>query len=66
MDKKYIQGSVTKLSPWYQTINFDGIISTKGGPYRNVEAGERGWKNFSKLIPNSLEGMKVLDLGCNA
>lgn len=66
MDQKYIQNFVSKLGPWYQTINFDGIISTRGGPYKNIVSGEREWKNFSTLIPDSLEGMRILDLGCNA
>ena len=66
MDKEYIKKRVKELYPWYQRINFDGLISTKGGPYSSVKSGESLWKTLSTLIPESLNGMNVLDLGCNA
>lgn len=47
---------------WYQTIRFeDGVIS-KGCDW----CGDPAWSNMIKFLPDSLEGMRVLDLGCNA
>ena len=47
---------------WYQTIDFgDGIVA-KGCAW----CGEPAWTNILKFLPSSLEGMRVLDLGCNA
>ena len=47
---------------WYQTIDFgDGIIS-KGCPW----CGDPAWKNIIKFLPDSLFGMRILDLGSNA
>jgi 2-polyprenyl-3-methyl-5-hydroxy-6-metoxy-1,4-benzoquinol methylase len=47
---------------WYQTIDFgDGLIS-KGCDW----CGEMAWDVMKKFLPPSMEGMRVLDLGCNA
>ena len=51
-----------KTRSWYQTIDFgDGIIS-KGCDW----CGDPAWSNIVKFLPDSLEGMRILDLGCNA
>lgn len=47
---------------WYQTIDFgDGLIS-KGCEW----CGDPAWNNIAKFLPVSLDGMRILDLGCNA
>lgn len=47
---------------WYQTINFgDGLIS-KGCSW----CGEMAWDHMSTFLPKSMDGMRILDLGCNA
>lgn len=47
---------------WYQTIDFgDGVVS-KGCGW----CGDPAWGNIAGFLPLDLEGMRVLDLGCNA
>lgn len=51
-----------KSRSWYQTIDFgDGLVS-KGCDW----CGEMAWANMQRFLPTSLEGMRILDLGCNA
>lgn len=47
---------------WYQTIQFEDDVRSKGCDW----CGEPAWSNIIKFLPNSLEGKSVLDLGCNA
>lgn len=53
---------VKALEPWYQTIRLDSEITTPG----REECGDHLWLNMKKILPFSLEGKRVLDLGCNA
>ena len=67
MNKDYIIQKIKDLVPWYQRINLDGTMTLKKGDnYFYAKAGEHTWNTISKLIPTSLEGMRILDLGCNA
>ena len=47
---------------WYQTIDFGDGIKSKGCDW----CGDPAWSNMIKFLPDTLEGMRVLDLGCNA
>jgi len=47
---------------WYQTIQFEEDLKSKGCEW----CGDPAWSNIVKLLPDSLEGMRILDLGCNA
>ncbi len=47
---------------WYQTIEFENGIRSKGYEW----CGEAAWENIATLLPTSLEGKRVLDLGCNS
>jgi len=51
------------LGEWYQVVDIDGKL-TPGAPGRGDV--EKAWKNVKKLLPETLEGMRILDLGCNA
>jgi len=55
--KKFVGGH-----SWYQTIQFEEDVKAKGCRW----CGEPAWENIVKFLPESLEGMRVLDLGCNA
>ncbi len=61
MDKEYISKRVDELRPWYQSIELDGVITRKHGP-SSIEL----WKNIKATLPENLDGMRVLDLGCSA
>jgi len=47
---------------WYQSIKFEDDLISKGCEW----CGDPAWSNMIKFLPKSLEGMRVLDLGCNA
>jgi len=47
---------------WYQTIDFGDGKKSKGIPY----CGDPAWENMKQFLPETLEGKRVLDLGCNA
>ncbi len=54
---------LAELGKWYQTINLDGQM-TRG--YRGKGDVEKSWKNIKRFLPKTLEGLRILDLGCNA
>jgi len=62
MKKEEIQAKVKELGSWYQTIDFDGVITTD-----SKISGVQLWKIIkAQYLPDSMSGMRVLDLGCNA
>lgn len=67
MDKENTIKQIENLVPWYQRINLDGIMTLKkGNKYYHANAGEHTWNVIKGLLPSSLNGMRILDLGCNA
>lgn len=52
---------IAKMGPWYQRIDIDGVLTT-GKKVSTITL----WESMRKMLPKSLEGMRVLDLGCNA
>ena len=46
---------------WYQTVNFDGYKKKGHGG-----CGDDVWHKIRSLMPGSLKGLKILDLGSNA
>jgi len=61
MDRNYIVRKVQELAPWYQTIDFDGVVSNNKNK-SSIDV----WNKIKTFLPESLEGMRVLDLGSNA
>ncbi len=59
--KEELQKFVQSRS-WYQTIQFEDDVMAKGCAW----CGEPAWSNIVKFLPDTLEGMRILDLGCNA
>jgi SAM-dependent methyltransferase len=47
---------------WYQTIDFCKDVRSKGYEW----CGDPAWQNIKQFLPKTLEGKRVLDLGCNA
>lgn len=59
-----IRRRIDALGPWFHNLDLKGISTAPGhflGDYPNVK-----WRRFSSVIPESLKGMTVLDIGCNA
>ena len=52
-----------KDTTWYQIIDIDGT-PTNGKPGKGDV--ETTWKNVKTLLPDNLNGKRILDLGCNA
>lgn len=61
-----MQSKINQLGPWYQKINIEGIITTKGGPYSSMDSSTSIWGKISNLLSNKFKGTNILDLGCNA
>lgn len=56
-----LRRQVNKLAPWYQAINLGGVWTRRSGP-SSLDT----WRSLRRLLPSSLEGCRILDLGCNA
>lgn len=61
MDKKYIEGKIKELGEWYQRIDLDGVLTTE----RKI-SDDSVWNDVKSILPNNIEGLKFLDLGCNS
>ncbi len=64
LSKEEIRRRVDALGPWFHNLDLKGVATAPGhflGDYPTVK-----WRRFSAVIPESLEGKTVLDIGCNA
>ena len=64
MDNNQLHNEIKKLSPWYQNVKFNDKVAAISSHSRL--SGEYAWKYIKQLLPKSLEGKRVLDLGSNA
>ncbi len=68
MTRDEIQAELKRLAPWFHRIDLgDGLYtkteSVMGEPVDHPRA---PWQTIQKLLPASLDGKSLLDVGCNA
>jgi tRNA (mo5U34)-methyltransferase len=59
-----IRQRIDALGPWFHNLDLHGVPTAPShflGDYPQVK-----WRRFSDVVPKSLKGKKVLDIGCNA
>jgi len=64
MDNRELLAEIERLKPWYQNVKFNEEVSAVSSHSRL--SGEYAWKYIKQLLPESLEGKRILDLGSNA
>jgi SAM-dependent methyltransferase len=64
MNNDQLRREIQKLRPWYQNVRFNGEVSAVSS--HSKLSGECAWSYIKQLLPESLEGKRVLDLGSNA
>lgn len=63
-EQQRIAQQVEKLGPWFHNLRLCGLQTAPGhflGDYPEVK-----FQSFRSVIPERLDGMSVLDIGCNA
>jgi tRNA (mo5U34)-methyltransferase len=64
LSRDEIRRRVDALGPWFHNLDLNGVSTAPAhflGDYPRVK-----WRRFAGVIPDSLKGMTVLDIGCNA
>lgn len=64
ISKEEIRRRIDALSPWFHNLDLGGVATAPEhflGDYPRVK-----WRRFADVVPESLEGKTVLDIGCNA
>ncbi|MCW2962747.1 MAG: Methyltransferase type 11 [Thermoleophilia bacterium] len=59
-----IRRKVDALGPWFHNLDLHGVPTAPAhflGDYPSVK-----WRHFAEVVPESLAGKTVLDIGCNA
>jgi tRNA (mo5U34)-methyltransferase len=59
-----IRRRVDALGPWFHNLDLHGVPTAPAhflGDYPSVK-----WRRFADVVPKSLKGKTVLDIGCNA
>jgi tRNA (mo5U34)-methyltransferase len=59
-----IRQRIDALGPWFHNLDLHGVSTAPShflGDYPQVK-----WRRFSEVVPKSLKGKTVLDIGCNA
>jgi len=64
MDKKQLKQEIDRLKPWYQNVDFGNDI--KAVSQHSTLSGEYAWNYIKQLLPDNLDGKRILDLGANA
>ena len=64
LSREEIRRRVDALGPWFHNLNLKGVSTAPShflGDYPQVK-----WRRFAGVIPETLHGKTVLDIGCNA
>lgn len=64
LSRDEIRRRVDALGPWFHNLDLHGVPTAPShflGDYPAVK-----WRHFADVIPKSLKGKTVLDIGCNA
>jgi len=64
ISKEEVRQRIDALGPWFHNLDLKGIPTAPAhflGDYPRVK-----WRRFADVIPDRLDGMTVLDIGCNA
>ncbi len=64
MTRDQIASRIRELGDWFHNMNLRGVQTAPDhflGDYPRTK-----WERFSHVVPASLQGMSVLDIGCNA
>ena len=64
LSKDEIRRKVDALGPWFHNLDLHGVLTAPShflGDYPAVK-----WRHFAEVVPKSLKGKTVLDIGCNA
>ncbi len=59
-----LAGQIAALGPWFHNLRLDGVQTAPEhflGDYPQVK-----FESFQDVLPSRLDGMSVLDIGCNA
>src|SRR3989440_8166991 len=64
LSREEIRRRIDALGPWFHNLDLHGVPTAPShflGDYPAVK-----WRHFADVIPKSLKGKTVLDIGCNA
>lgn len=64
MDNDSLRKKIDSLGKWYHNVKFNDEVSAVSS--HSKLSGEYAWNYIKQLLPESLEGKRILDLGCNA
>lgn len=63
LTQEEIKKRVSELGPWFHNLDLNGIRTAPEHFLGDYPAFK--WRNFQHAIPANLDGMSVLDIGCN-
>jgi tRNA (mo5U34)-methyltransferase len=68
MTKSEILQQIDALKPWFHSIQLDDGMRIQRDPVYGEDTTypEEVWKTVKKLLPGNIQGLRVLDVGCNA
>jgi hypothetical protein len=61
MNKTQIEAKIKELEPWYQRFRIKGVWTTS-----RKSSGPGLWNQVKEMLPDTLTGLRIIDLGCNA
>ena len=68
MKKPEILERIDALKPWFHSIDLGDGMRIQRDPVHggDITYPEDLWKTVKKLLPGNIQGLRVLDVGCNA
>jgi tRNA (mo5U34)-methyltransferase len=64
VDQQHIRQRVQQLAPWFHNLDLQGVQTAPDHFLGNYPV--EHWRTFQDAVPWNLEGLSVLDVGCNA
>ncbi|WP_435170100.1 TIGR04290 family methyltransferase [Falsirhodobacter sp. 1013] len=64
MDNENLKSRIEDLAPWFHNLRLGGVQTAPNhflGDYPSFK-----WAGFRHILPDDMQGMTVLDIGCNA